>query len=139
MSALPALLAIMIEPEPEPVKPRALVAPPVKRMPKVAEKQRPVPISTSAAPSEVKPPSRTDFRDEPLPGSSPVLPEDRRFMHCTWPVKEDGVHKLCAEERVPRQDGRLGNYCAIHARRSARRTDLIGEAFVKSTLRWATR
>lgn len=137
MSALPALLAIMLEPEP--VKPRALVAPPVKRSANVAAKQKPVPISTTAAPSEVKAPTQTNFRDEPLPGSSPVLPEERRFRHCTWPVREDGVHKLCALDRVPRKDGRLGNYCEEHARRSARRTDLLGDAFVHATMRWAVK
>jgi len=153
MSALPALLSIMLEPEaepvvavalavvaePEPALDRVLVAPPVKRSPNVAAKQKPVPISTTAAPSEIKPPSRTDFHDEPLPGSTPVLPEDRRFMHCTWPVKVDGEHRYCALDRVSRRDGRLGYFCEIHARRAARRTDLIGEAFVKSTMRWAVK
>lgn len=139
MSALPALLEIMLAPPQEPAPRRALVAPAVKRMPRVAEKQKPVPISTTAAPSEIKPPSRTDFRDWPLAGSSPVLPEDRRFMHCTWPVQVDGEHRYCALDRAPRRDGRLGYFCETHARWSARRTDLIGEAFVKSTMRWAVK
>lgn len=129
MSALPALLSIMLEPA-EPVK-----AAPVALAVVVA----PEPVQDRKQASESLPPVHVRYRCEPLPGQRPVPLTKAREHHCRWIVGDDGSNTFCGADKGVRDDGELSPYCPTHQRFAFRQNQMAGAQYIKSTLRWATK
>lgn len=130
MSALPALLSIMLEPEAEPVVAVAVVL-------AVVAELEPAPDRAQASGS--LPPQFIRYRCEPLPGQPPVPIMRLREHHCRWVVGPDGSSTFCGADKGVRDDGELSPYCPTHQRFAFRPNQMAGAAYVKSTLRWATK
>lgn len=133
MSALPALLELMLAPEPVKVPVRPLLRP----VPAVEPVEAPQPERRAEASS--LPPVHVRYRCEPLPGRNPIPLAQAREHHCRWIVGDDGSNTFCGADKGVRDDGELSPYCPTHQRFAFRPNQMGSAQWIKSTLRWATK
>jgi len=134
VSALPALLELMLAPEPVKAaeRPRLLPVEPVVVVIAEAQPER-------AATMESLPPVHVRYRCEPLPGHKPVALTKARDHHCRWVVGPEGSNTFCGADKGVRDDGEPSPYCPVHQRFAFRPNQMGGAAYIKSTLKWALR
>ncbi|MBI1682356.1 GcrA family cell cycle regulator [Caulobacter hibisci] len=136
MSALPALLELMMAPAPVAITP----APPVPR-PRLVEATPPAPADPvepeRKAQAAILPPRHVRYHCEPLPNARPVPIAEVRDHHCRWIVEFDGEERFCGARKGKRPDGEPSPYCPTHQRRAFRTGVLLPAAFIKSVMRWA--
>ncbi|GEM_PF-4358675 len=139
MSAVPALLELMLAPAPVVETP----APPAAR-PRLVEVAPVIPLPPSdpveperKAQAESLPPRHVRYHCEPLPDARPVPISEVRDHHCRWVVTFDGEDRFCGARKGQRPDGEPSPYCPAHQRRAFRTGVLLPAAYIKSVLRWA--